>query len=322
METDLALSALETYRSDQTAPADFDDLWRQTLNEARALASEPRIVSIHVGLATLDVFGVTFSGFGGRSVRAWFRRPHGIEESLPIIVRFVGYGGGRGLPTEDLLWASSGFAHLYVDTRGQGSAWSTGDTPDPEGSGPQAPGLLTRGILSPDTFYYRCVFTDAVRAVETARQLPGAGPRRTFAVGATRGGGIALVVAGLASDLAGVVPQVPFLCDIPRAVRINDTEPYMEIVGYLAVHRDQTNLVLNTLSYVDGVNHASRASAAARFSVALTDATCKPSTVYGAFHAYRGPKTTDVFGYNWHEGGGSAGDAAAVHWTHELDGVA
>ena len=59
-----------------------------------------------------------------------------------------------------------------MDTRGQGSAWSKGDTPDPESDGgnPQYPGFMTRGVLDPKTYYYRRVFTDAVRAVEAAME--------------------------------------------------------------------------------------------------------------------------------------------------------
>lgn len=60
-------------------------------------------------------------------------------------------------------WATAGYAHLIMDTRGQGSGWSSGHTADPEGSGPAQPGFLTRGISEPATYYYRRVFVDAVQ---------------------------------------------------------------------------------------------------------------------------------------------------------------
>jgi len=47
-----------------------------------------------------------------------------------------------------------------MDTRGQGSSWLKGDTPDPEGAAPHYPGFMTSGILNPETYYYRRVFTD------------------------------------------------------------------------------------------------------------------------------------------------------------------
>lgn len=78
-------------------------------------------------------------------------------------MEYVGYGGGRGFPTEWLPFANAGFAHLVMDTRGQGSVWRLGETPDREleGGNPQYNGFMTRGILDPQHYYYRRVFTDA-----------------------------------------------------------------------------------------------------------------------------------------------------------------
>ena len=60
---------------------------------------------------------------------------------LPAVVQYQGYGSGRGLAHEPVLWALPGYAHLVMDTRGrgQGSDWSTGDMPDPVGSSPASP---------------------------------------------------------------------------------------------------------------------------------------------------------------------------------------
>ena len=50
------------------------------------------------------------------------------------------------------MWAAAGYAHLVMDTRGQGSTWSVGDTPDHDTTGaPAHPGFMTRGILDPAT---------------------------------------------------------------------------------------------------------------------------------------------------------------------------
>ena len=85
-----------------------------------------------------------FRGYGGQDIRGWLRVPAGHTGPLPAVVQYVGYGGGRGHALESLLWASAGFAHLHMDTRGQGAAWSVGDTPDPAPAGPQVPGVMTR----------------------------------------------------------------------------------------------------------------------------------------------------------------------------------
>ena len=54
------------------------------------------------------------------------------------------------------------------------------------GSDPAFPGYMTRGITDPSTYYYRRVFTDAVRAVEAARSHPAVDPGRVAVSGASR----------------------------------------------------------------------------------------------------------------------------------------
>ncbi len=212
-----------------------------------------------------------------------------LKGPLPAVVEYNGYGGGRGLPFERLGWASAGFAYLFMDTRGQGSMWgSGGGTPDPHGTGPSSSGFMTRGIEDPADYYYRRVFTDAVRAVDAVRTLAQVDASRVAVVGASQGGGIALAAAALCDDLVAVLPDVPFLCDFPRAVGFTDRDPYQEIVRYLSVHRGADERVHRTLSYFDGATMATRATAPALFSVALMDPICPPSTVFAAFNRYGG----------------------------------
>jgi len=321
MLTDLPEAELRTYRSTQAEPHDFDDFWRSTLAESRDAAPAGAVLErVDAGLRTLDVYDVTFPGFAGQSIRAWLRVPHGATGPLPTVVQYQGYGGGRGRATENLLYASAGFAHLMVDTRGQGSGWSVGATADEGWTGPSIPGVMTRGIDSRETYYYRRLFTDAVRAVDAVRTLELVDASRVAVTGGSQGGGITLAVAGLVEGLAAVLPQVPFLCDFPRALQIHDSDPYHEIVRYLAQHRGKVAEVHETLSYFDGVNFARRAAAPAWFTVALMDETCKPSTVFGAYHAYAGEKTIEVFPFNGHEGGAAQTDADNIRILHGVFG--
>lgn len=249
---DLPLDELRNYRSQSVEPADFDAFWTSTLAEARTHELDARFAPVATGLSTVEVYDVTFAGFGGHSVKGWFVLPAGTREPLPVVVEFVGYGGGRGLPHTHLLWASAGFAHFVMDTRGQGAGWGGGDTPDPVGSTSAVLGFLTRGIEDPHDFYYRRVFTDAVRAVEAARSHPLADASRTAAIGESQGGGITLAVGGLVPDLVAISPDVPFLCDFPRATTLTDRLPYREVGRYLNTYRRRGEQVRRTLSYFDG----------------------------------------------------------------------
>jgi len=312
---DLPLDRLRAHRSSSVEPSDFDGFWAETLEGARAYDLDARFEPVRTGLSTVETYDVTFSGFGGHRIRGWFTLPAGAAEPLPLIVEFVGYGGGRGLPQSHLLWASAGYAHFVMDTRGQGSVWSAGDTPDPAGAGPSTPGFLTRGVDDPREFYYRRVFTDAVRAVEAARSHPLADAGRTVALGASQGGGITLAVGGLVPDLVAIAPDVPFLCDFQRAVEITDSMPYREIGTYLSVHRTRRARTFETLAYFDGVHFAARGRAPALFSTALEDTVCPPSTVFAAFNVYgHEERRIEVYDFNGHEGGGPQQQIAQLEW--------
>ncbi len=219
-------------------------------------------------------------------------------------MEYVGYGGGRGLPTEWLLWSSSGYAHFVMDTRGQGGTWRAGDTGDlePVPTGPAHPGVMTRGILDPATYYYRRLMADAVLAVDAVRAHPLVDPARVVVAGGSQGGALALAAAAFAGPAAALV-DVPFLCHPRRALEVTDAAPYGEVKQFLRVHRDATERVFQTLDYVDGRFFATRATAPALFAVGLEDEITPPSTVFAAFNAYGGPKDIRVWPYNGHDAG-------------------
>ena len=302
---DLSPAELATYAPEVREPADFDDFWNATIAASRQWDAAPEVRLLDTPYTLVDIFDVTFPGFGGDPVKAWLTLPAGAEGPLPAVVEYQGYGGGRGLPGERIGWAAAGYAHLFMDTRGQGSMWgSGGDTLDPHGTGPSSSGFMTRGIEDPVTYYYRRVFTDAVRAVDAVRTLPQVDADRVAVCGASQGGGIAIAAAGLSDGLVAVMPDVPFLCHFERAIGLTGDDPYQEVVRYLAVHRGAGERVFETLSYFDGVNMAKRADAAALYSVALMDTICPPSTVYAAFNRHDpATRQIEVYTHNGHEGG-------------------
>ena len=323
MLVDWPLERLREYRPERDEPADFDEFWARTLREARSTAAAPQFTPYDAGLVTVDVLDVTFSGFAGQPVCGWFLLPRGADRPLPCVVEYIGYGGGRGLAHEWLHWSAAGYAHFVMDTRGQGSNGSlSGDTPDPDPSGtPQTPGFMTRGVTDPSSYYYRRVFTDAVRAVDTVREHPAVDPDRVVVAGGSQGGGITIAVAGLAEGLAGALPDVPFLCHYRRATEITDKFPYGELVSYCKTHRNHVDQVFSTLSYFDGVNFAARAGAPALFSVALMDDVCPPSTVFAAYNHYAGEKDISIWPYNGHEGGAGFNRATQIRHLAKLFGT-
>ena len=158
-----------------------------------------------------------------------------------------------------MFWATAGYAHLVVDTRGQGSGWTTGATGDPAGSGPSQPGFLTRGIEDPRTYYYRRVYADAVAALEVLRAHhlvdPSGSPWRAGARAA----------GSRPPSPPWLPPPWPRCCRTSRSCAtsggrpsVAQTDPYLELVRYLAAHRDRVDTVFPTLAYFDGAVLARR----------------------------------------------------------------
>lgn len=312
---DLPLEQLQTYRPQVAKPADLEQFWQRTLDQNPFDATAVTRTPVPTALQTVTVEDVTFGGYGQAPIRAWLITPHQRRADGACVVQFVGYGGGRGLPEEHLLWPSAGYTFLIMDTRGQGGQWgSGGDTADPEGAGPATPGMMTSGIQSPYTYYYRRVFTDAHHAVEVASLLaqPGA---PIYTTGSSQGGALALAAASLNSRVDAVMADVPFLCNFKRCIGFAATGPYLDVVKFLSVNRDCAQQVWDTLAYFDLVNLVPWARARALFSTGLMDTTCPPSSVFSAKNWYGGQAEIEVYPYNAHEGGATYQLRRQLEWA-------
>ena len=302
---DLPEEQLKDYRTDTAEPADLDSWWRLRLDGARAAAREPALARYEPGTyGPVEVYDTEFSGAGGDRIRAWYLRPGSQPEAgTPVVVKFIGYGGGRGGPAEHILLPALGYAVLVMDTRGQGGRWTTGATGDhADGwqAGPENASVMTRGIARPEDYYYTRLFTDAVRAVETACVLTGAA--RVAVSGMSQGGGLSLAAAALVPELVAVChADVPFLCDIQRAITLAPQAPYTEVPEFLAHQVDLIPAALDTLRYVDCALLARRITAQCLLSVGLMDTICPPSTVFAAYNEISAGKDISVFPFTGHE---------------------
>lgn len=313
---DMSLEQLESYKPLRNEPNDFDAFWQETLTESREFPLDAQFEPYDTGLKLVDVWDVTYSGYGGQRIKGWYIRPAGITTPLACIIHYIGYGSGRGFPHDWLFWPSAGYALFVMDTRGQGGVGRFGDTPDmPDGANPFTPGFMTQGILNPKHYYYRRVYTDAVRAVEAIKTRPDVDETHIALTGGSQGGGITIAAAALSEGISLCIPDVPFLCHFRRAVGLTEQFPYQEIVKYLSTQRHHEEEVFTTLDYFDGMNMAARIKAKSLFSTSLMDTICPPSTVFAAYNQVEAPKEISVYNFNNHEGGGSHHDLVKLKFV-------
>ena len=91
------------------------------------------------------------------------------------------------------------------------------------------------------------------------------------------------------------------------------------------MHREAEEAVRHTLSYVDGVAFARRATAPAHFGIGLRDEVCPPSTGFAAYNQYAAasgsatpPREMHTYPFNGHEGGEAFHVRRQLRW---LDAV-
>ena len=115
------MSSSATTCPERDEPADFDDFWTRTLAEAREFDLGRRVhAATTLPLTTVDVYDVSFAGWGGHRINGWFLVPRGAEGPLPCVMHYIGYSGGRGFPHDHLIWPAAGYAVFVMETRGQG----------------------------------------------------------------------------------------------------------------------------------------------------------------------------------------------------------
>ena len=299
---DMPLERLREYRTSTQEPDGLDDWWAARLREARDRARPVAVTAHEPGLyAPFEVSDVEFSGGAGERVRAWYITPAG-RGAGGVVVKFIGYGGGRGAPAEHILLPALGYAVLVMDSRGQGGRWSSGRDRRRHRHRPgELPGHDPRHHHPGGVLLHPDVHRRRARGRHRARARRAVAARWRSAAG-SQGGALALAAAALRPDVVAVChADVPFLCDIQRAITLAPHAPYTEIPEFLAENVELVPQALDTLRYIDCALLARRITAATLVSVGLMDDICPPSTVYAAYNEINAAdKDIAVYPYSGH----------------------
>ncbi len=294
---DMAIEELANYRPEPTAPADLGRFWEETLAESSANPVEVELAPSGIELRGVHCLRLAFSGFRGELISGWYVRPEG-DGPFPGLVWYHGYSGRGARPLELYAAAAQGLAVVSMDCRGQG-----GDSPETPAHGAgHAPGWLTQGIRDPAGYYYRYVYTDAVRAIEALASQAEVDAGRIAVTGASQGGGLALAAAALSHVPVFVWADMPFLCHFRRGVEVALNGPYPEISDFVRRLPGLEAEVFRTLSYFDNFNLASWITCPAVVTAGLWDEICPPSTIFPTFERIAAPdKSLETFSFQRHE---------------------
>ncbi|CEG28584.1 acetylxylan esterase [Bacillus sp. B-jedd] len=290
---DFSLEQLQAYKPELVnKPADFASFWKGEKERVKRSGFSVDVKWIDYPLASVEVAELTLHSWDRTPIKGTLMRLKRLLEG-PVKLQFHGYTGSRGLPSEFLKWVLQGITVIAFDVRGQG------DSPDyanyPNGS--RITGWMTLGIFERETYYYTNVYRDIIAQLEWV--LTGAPVKPTIlgVNGASQGGGLALVAAGLEVKVQFVACDWPFLTHFDRALEVSLSGPYMELINYLKLHNPENNLkskILDTLAYVDALHFCPDIQVPILMGIGLEDSTTPPSSAYAAFNHIRSQDKTIV----------------------------
>lgn len=287
---------LEQYAPMLTSPVDLDEFWEQTLQQFHHKPLSAHMEECPTPMKSVKSYRVTYEGFDDTPLSGWYIRPMEADgQKLPCIVIFHGYAGSKGYPEDYAQWVAMGYAVFAMDVRGQGG--ETGSRMSSEFG--MSSGWMSQGILDKNTFYYRAITVDALKAIEWAAAQPGIDASRIATYGGSQGGGLVLITAALSEIPTVAVANIPNMCHMDFGI-LNSESSLKEAAQFVSHHPQHFNQVLETLSYFDMINLADRIKIPVLVSCGLKDMVCLPETIFAAYNRIRSEKDIAVYPFDGH----------------------
>lgn len=269
------------------AQPDFSAFWARARAELAAVAPRYRLhLDKKRSTALRRIYLVEMRSLCGETIRGYYAEP--VEPGkYPAVVTFMGYGSEPWCPDAD---AAPQRVEFVLSHRGQGLNKPENRYGD----------WIVSGLESPETYYYRGAYMDAVRAVDFVASRDKVDPRLIFAEGGSQGGALTLAVCALDDRIAAAAPYVPFMSDFPDYLSIapwpaSALLPAAEAKG---IGREE---LLRTLSYFDIKNLAPLVRCPILMGFGLQDEVCPPHTNFAGYNLLRVSKRWMVFPRRGHD---------------------
>lgn len=274
-------------------PEDFDEFWRIAVAEAEQVTLQVRRSrSNDYDLPGFTVEALQFKSVGDRWVNGWIAYPEGAA-GLPGFLWVPPYGRESLLPNQ--YGTRQGFVSLSLNFFGEPAFHQEKYRIER--------GYFTDGADDPDHWVFRRMFQDAYVAVRVLKSQPEADEDRIGSMGMSQGAGISIWLGAWCQWVRAVCADMPFLCAIRHTLQQPvHRYPLKELTDFMASIPLGTERVLNTVSYFDTVNMATRCKVPTHVTMGLKDPSCRPPNVKACFEALPGEKELGVldWGHDWH----------------------
>jgi cephalosporin-C deacetylase len=261
----------------QCAKEDFWEFWQNQVAEMRKVPlkiERKRLPGPYDRYFLTDE--ITFNTHDNTMVKAWFTYPvNKAKEKLPCVAQFHGGGGRRARHLETL---ATGVCEFAIDVRSQGGA-----TPDQASYEIDYRGkIATRGALSPDNYYLKNVYLDAIRAMDVIVTLPEVDTKKIVTSGISQGGALSIVTSALSGHSSQCFAACPSYNCLKQRVE-NGTGIFADTKAFLTNDPQYTDQVMDTLSYFDVNNMVSYVEVPTTVHLGMVDPICLPHFVYSVW---------------------------------------
>ncbi len=277
----------ERIESPADAQPDFDEFWTCARAELDAVAPRYRLhLDRKRSTKKRRIYLVEMRSLGSETIRGYYAEPVA-EGKYPAVITFMGYGSEAWCPDAD---AAPERVEFVLSHRGQGLNQPENRYGD----------WVVSGVESPETYYYRGAFMDAVRAIDFVASRSKVDTRLIFAEGGSQGGALTLAACALDDRIAAAAPYVPFLNDFPDYLEIAPwpASALLPAAQSLGISREE---LLETLSYFDIKNLAGRVRCPILMGFGLQDTVCPPHTNFAGFNLLRVPRKWMVYTRRGHD---------------------
>lgn len=273
-------------------PEDFDAFWEQTLAEANEVRLDyHRSLKDEEQSDTHTVEKIDFQGMTGR-VSGWIAYPEGARR-LPGFLWVPPYGRESLLPNQ--YGTREGFVSMSLNFHGLDAFHQEKYQTDR--------GYFSQGADDSETWIFRRMFQDAAIALRVLQAQVEVNEDQIAAMGMSQGAGISIWLGAHSPIVKAVCADMPFLSAINHTLmKTVYRYPLKEVRDFMDSIPLGEARVLNTLSYFDTMNQATRCKVPTHVSLGLKDPACRPETVRAVFEALPGEKKLVEYdwGHDWH----------------------
>lgn len=277
-----------------TTPDDFDAFWAAKKKLVLDDPMNPQMTPVDSGRPDCEIFDLQINCPGGAVCSGYFGRPRNAKPGTLPAVLFV-HSAGVWSSWIQAARKSGEWDVLAYDMNAHGipnghdrpfyEALDKGELKD----------YPFRGMESRDTMYFLGMYMRIVRGIQFLTSQPEWDGRTLIVMGASQGGGQAIVAAGLdervtlaSAAIPAMANETGFLSGQPGGW------PRLPLRGNMPTFPpgEYSKAAAEASRYMDAVNFARRAKADILMSVGFVDTTCPPTSVYAMFNALPTPKKT------------------------------